>query len=86
MPEISRFHGVRIRMFYADHPPPHFHVKHGEYKAKFHIGSGELRVGHLPPKTRRLVQRRYHLHERELRENWQACPFIAPLQKIDPLP
>lgn len=86
MPEIRRFRGIRIRMFYADHPPPHFHVKHGEHKAKIHIGSGELMVGHLPPKTLRLVQQWYPLHERELRENWQAGQFIAPLQKIDPLP
>ena len=86
MPEISRFHGVRIRMFYADHPPPHFHVKYGEHKAKIHIGSGELMVGHLPSRTLRLVQRWYHLHIRELRDNWQACQFIAPLHKIDPLP
>lgn len=31
MPELSRFYGIIIRMFYGDHPPPHFHAV---YKAK----------------------------------------------------
>nr|WP_308189829.1 DUF4160 domain-containing protein [Nostoc sp. XA010] len=25
MPEISRFFGIIITMYYNDHPPPHFH-------------------------------------------------------------
>ncbi|WP_373515867.1 DUF4160 domain-containing protein [Persicitalea sp.] len=27
MPEISRFFGIVIRMFYNDHAPPHFHAE-----------------------------------------------------------
>ncbi len=26
MPELSRFYGIIIRMFYGDHAPPHFHA------------------------------------------------------------
>jgi len=26
MPEISRFYGIVVYMFYYDHQPPHFHV------------------------------------------------------------
>ncbi|MCB0187951.1 MAG: DUF4160 domain-containing protein [Caldilineaceae bacterium] len=26
MPEVSRFFGVTIRMYFDDHPPPHFHA------------------------------------------------------------
>ncbi len=34
MPEISRFYGIVIRMYMrVEHPPPHFHVQHGEYRA-----------------------------------------------------
>ena len=29
MPEISRFFGILISMYYNDHPPPHFHAKYG---------------------------------------------------------
>jgi hypothetical protein len=33
MPEISRFFGIIIAMFYNDHPPPHFHVRYGGQRA-----------------------------------------------------
>jgi len=32
MPEISRFFGISIKMFYGDHAPPHFHTRYAEYK------------------------------------------------------
>jgi hypothetical protein len=37
MPEISRFLGIIIAMFYNDHDPPHMHVVYGEYRAKIDI-------------------------------------------------
>jgi hypothetical protein len=37
MPEISRFFGIIIAMFYNDHPPPHFHVRHGSDRATISI-------------------------------------------------
>jgi hypothetical protein len=33
MPEICRFFGIVIRMYFGDHPPPHFHVEYGEHRA-----------------------------------------------------
>jgi len=33
MPEISRFFGTIIAMYYNDHSPPHFHVRYGDQKA-----------------------------------------------------
>jgi hypothetical protein len=37
VPEISRFFGIIIAMFYNDHPPPHFHVRHGGDRATIGI-------------------------------------------------
>ena len=37
MPEISKFYGIRIEMFFNDHSPPHFHVKYGECNAEMDI-------------------------------------------------
>jgi hypothetical protein len=42
MPEISRFYGIIIAMFYDDHNPPHFHARYG--KASVAIGIDSLRV------------------------------------------
>jgi hypothetical protein len=33
MPEISRFYGLIIKMFFKDHNPPHFHAEYGEHEA-----------------------------------------------------
>ncbi len=30
MPEISRFFGVIIKMYFDEHPPPHFHAEYGD--------------------------------------------------------
>lgn len=37
MPEISRFFGIIITMYYSDHQPPHFHVRYGDSKAQVTI-------------------------------------------------
>jgi hypothetical protein len=42
MPEISRFLGIIIRMFYNEHNPPHFHAYYNEFKAEIDIKSLEI--------------------------------------------
>jgi len=32
MPELSRFFGIIISIYYNDHQPPHFHVRYGKQK------------------------------------------------------
>jgi len=48
MPEISRFYGIIIRMFYNDHNPPHFHVIYQEDEALIEITTLEILEGNLP--------------------------------------
>jgi hypothetical protein len=55
MPELCRFFGIIITMFYDDHAPPHFHVRYGEHKAIMTIDSLMLLEGHLPPRALGLV-------------------------------
>ena len=50
MPEISRFFGIIILMYYRDHPPPHFHVRYGEQKAIISIETLTLLRGALSPR------------------------------------
>ena len=46
MPELSRFLGIVITMFYRDHAPPHFHASYGEFDIEVSIGDGVV-TGHL---------------------------------------
>ncbi len=85
MPEISRFFGIVIQMFYDDHSPPHFHARYGRHQAM--IGVPELVVlrGSLPPRALGLVMEWAAQHREELGENWVLARDKAPLKAISPL-
>jgi hypothetical protein len=85
MPEISRFFGIIIAMFYNDHSPPHFHVRYGEQKAIVAISSLSLLRGELSPRVFGMVVEWASLHQTELLENWELARQHAPLRKIAPL-
>jgi len=48
MPELCRFYGIIIRMFWSDHPPPHFHAIYGNHEAVVEILTSEIIAGSLP--------------------------------------
>ena len=85
MPEISRFLGIIIAMFYKDHNPPHFHVRYGEYKASVEIDSLTILNGKLPPRVYGLVIEWASMHKDELIDDWQRAEKLQELNKIAPL-
>lgn len=85
MPEISRFFGIIIAMFYNEHRPPHFHAKYGEYEISVNIDTGEVREGRFPRRALGLVREWHNLHKEELLEDWRLAELRKPLKKIDPL-
>ena len=86
MPTLSIFFGIVIRMYYDDHPPPHFHAIYGEHEAKIGIETLEVIEGKLPRRALGLVLDWAELHRGELRDNWvrveehEALFPIAPLE------
>jgi hypothetical protein len=84
MPEISRFLGIIIAMFYRDHSPPHFHAIYGEYDITVEIESGIIN-GRFPKRALRLVFEWLELHKDELLENWRLAEERRPLNNIQPL-
>ena len=87
MPEISRFYGILIKMYYNDHAPPHFHAVYGEHKAVIRIADFGVEEGKLPPRALSLVIEWASLHQQELEENWQTItnPKAPSFKKIAPL-
>ena len=55
MPEISRFYGIVIQMYFGDHPPPHFHARYAGQTAKIDIDSLAVIDGRLPARALGLV-------------------------------
>ena len=66
MPEISRFFGIIITMYFSDHQPPHFHVHYGDFKAQVSIDSISILRGNLPPRVFGLVAEWALVHRDEL--------------------
>ena len=81
MPEISRFLGIIISMYFDEHNPPHFHAQYNEYRASMDIKNLNITVGSLPAKVRGLVEEWAELHRDELLLIWETKEFhrIQPL-------
>ncbi len=85
MPEISRFFGIVIAIFYDDHNPPHIHVRYGGDKASIAIRDLSVLDGHLPPRVMGLVMEWVSLHKEELLKDWENAREKKPLFPITPL-
>lgn len=82
MPEISRFFGIVIRMYYTEHGRPHFHAIYGEYQAVVDISTGDLIAGKMPTRALALIQEWYALHRVELANNAIRAGQREALTKI----
>jgi len=85
MPEICRFLGIIIVMYYNDHEPPHFHARYGECEAVIGIRDGSVIDGWLPPRVLGLVQEWRSMHVDELLRDWYLAREHKPLNRIAPL-
>lgn len=85
MPEISRFYGIIVRMFYNDHAPPHFHAIYGDDEALIDIKTLEYIEGKLPKRARTLVSEWAFEHPAELIANWEKARKPEELIPIEPL-
>jgi phosphomannomutase len=85
MPEISRFFGIIIAMFYDEHNPPHFHARYGDAHAAIEIGSLRVLEGGLPPRVLGLVVEWAAQHREALLLDWQLVRDEKPPEKIEPL-
>ena len=85
MPDISRFYGMTIKMYLADHAPAHFHVLYGDHEALFSIESLELLRGDLPRRAMPMVLEWATAHRDELRAGWTLAQAGKPLLPVPPL-
>lgn len=83
MPEIARFYGIVIKMFFKpkEHEPSHIHALYGEYVGEFNIKTGEMIVGDLPKKAQELVREWLDQYRDELQAMWDQ----QNIRKLPPL-
>lgn len=85
MPEISRFFGIVIRMYFDDHDPPHFHAVYERDEAQIGIDPLTVLNGSLPSRALSLTIEWAADHSDELMENWQLLQFDRAPNRIQPL-
>jgi hypothetical protein len=88
MPELSRFFGIIIRMYWeagAPHHAPHFHAYYQDAVAVYNIAPVELIAGSLPRRQQRLVEAWAELHQTELTADWERLQAGRRPLPIEPL-
>lgn len=85
MPEISRFYGIVVALYWREHGIPHFHAKYGDFRASFSITDLRLLEGELPARVTALILEWAFQHREELMTNWTLAAERRPLNPIEPL-
>jgi Domain of unknown function (DUF4160) len=85
MPEISRFFGIIIFMYFDEHNPPHFHAKYNEDRCIISINELKVMEGRLPKRALSLVLEWANEHRDELMNNWNSLQTTGEYSKIAPL-
>jgi len=85
VPEVSRFFGIVVHMYFNDHAPAHFHAVYGEHEALIEIETLDIYRGELPRRALALVLEWASLRRNELRRNWQLARQGKPLDPIGSL-
>ena len=85
MPEICRFYGIIIAMYYNEHNPPHFHAKYGEFGAEIDIRTLQVFKGELPKRAKTLILEWADEHRAELEQDWELARQKQELKDIEPL-
>jgi len=85
MPEISRFYGIVIAMFFNEHNPPHFHARYGGEKVAIDIRTLQVLEGRIAPRALGLVIEWASQHQDELLADWELARKDQQPRKIEPL-
>ena len=82
MPEITRFYGIVVKIFFTrEHNPPHFHAVYGEYNGVFDIKTLEMIEGDMPRKAQFLIKEWANSYQDEIMSMWNT----KLLKKLPPL-
>ena len=77
MPEISRFLGIKIYMYFNEHNPPHFHIQYNEHKALIDIQTFGVIEGKVPSKVLGLAVEWAEDNQKELLDNWNSMKITG---------
>ena len=85
MPEVSRFFGIVIRIYFDDHNPPHFHAIYAGNEARIGIDPIVALEGSLPNRAAAMVVEWAALPQRALMRNRHRLRNDQHIERIEPL-
>lgn len=86
MPELARFVGITIKMYFGDtdhHQAPHIHAEYQGFAASIGIPGGEVLGGGLPSKQLKRVRTWVKRHEQALLDRWGCACRYEPFRQIE---
>jgi Domain of unknown function (DUF4160) len=83
MPEISRFLGMVVQMYYDDHSDSHVHIRYAENRCKIDL-DGNVLDGSIPLAKLHIAKRWIILHHDELLKNWEKIRDGKQPKRIEP--
>ena len=84
MPEISKFFGIIVSLYWRDHNPPHIHFTYGEYECSISV-LDRVVDGKAPSKVIAKVNEWMDLHEDEILSRWEKAQKGEKIDRIEPL-
>ena len=85
MPEICRFYGIVIQMYFDDHAPAHFHARYGSDQVVIAIDPPAVLRGRLPSRAQGMVIEWAELRRQELMQAWTRAQNLESPGRIAPL-
>ena len=85
MPEVCRFYGIVIQIYYDDHPPPHFHALYAGEVARIAIETLQVINGSIPKRALALVLDWAFIHQQELLNAFNRAATLQAPGRIAPL-
>jgi len=82
MPTVAIIDGTAIAFYYAEHPPPHFHVRFAEFRAQIDIESLNVINGSIPKPQLQIIKQWAASRREQLRSAWVICQSDNPPGKI----
>lgn len=71
MPVVHSIDSIKIKLYFFDHLPPHFHAEYNEYEVLIHLNTMEVLGGSLPPKEIKKVLNWARVNQAFLTEKWE---------------
>ena len=85
MPEISRFCGIKVSLYFNDHDPAHFHAEYAGKVVKVDIRKATIIQGRFPKDQRKLILGWCVARREELLADWEKVRSGCAPDPIRPL-